>query len=88
MRESPNFCPAFDNSGLTRIAMLADVGIGFFLEPEFATMSLRDGLVLVPRGWRPTLRCLRMYYPRPKNLSAASRAIVGLARKFTAPSSG
>lgn len=72
-----------DEASLSRIAVLADVGIGFFMESDVHDDIAAGRLVRVLEDWTPSLPPLCMYYPGRKNPSAAFRAFVDLARAFT-----
>jgi DNA-binding transcriptional LysR family regulator len=76
-----------DEASLSRIAVLDDVGIGFFMESDVREDIAAGRLVRVLEDWTPSLAPLCMYYPGRKNSSAAFKAFVGLAREFTASSS-
>jgi DNA-binding transcriptional LysR family regulator len=69
-----------DEASLARMAVLADVGIGFFMEADVRD-DIADGrLVRVLDEWTPPLAPLSLYYPGRKNPSAAFKAFVDLAR--------
>jgi DNA-binding transcriptional LysR family regulator len=76
-----------DEASLARIAVLEDIGIGFFMESDVREDIAAGRLVRVLEDWTPPLTPLCMYYPGRKNPSAAFRAFVDLAREFTASSS-
>jgi DNA-binding transcriptional LysR family regulator len=76
-----------DEASLARIAVLEDIGIGFFMESDVREHIAAGRLVRVLGDWTPSLTPLCMYYPGRKNPSAAFRAFVDLAREFTASSS-
>jgi DNA-binding transcriptional LysR family regulator len=73
-----------DEATLSRIAVLEDVGIGFFMESDVREDIAGGRLIRVLEDWTPSLTPLCMYYPGRKNPSAAFRAFVDLAREFTA----
>lgn len=75
-----------DEASLARIAVLEDVGIGFFMESDVREDMAAGRLVGVLQHWTPALPPLCMYYPGRRNASAAFRAFVNLAREFTASS--
>lgn len=75
-----------DEASLSRIAVLADVGIGFFMESDVRDDIAAGRLVRVLQDWTPPLSPLCIYYPGRKNSSAAFRAFVALAQEFTASS--
>lgn len=76
-----------DEATLARIAVLEDVGVGFFMESDVRDDIAAGRLVRVLEDWTPSLTPLCMYYPGRKNPSAAFKAFVDLAREFTASSS-
>lgn len=69
-----------DEASLARMAVLADVGIGFFMEADVRDDIAGGQLVHVLDEWTPTLPPLCLYYPGRKNPSAAFKAFVDLAR--------
>jgi DNA-binding transcriptional LysR family regulator len=73
-----------DEATLSRIAVLEDVGIGFFMDSDVREDIAAGRLIRVLEDWTPSLAPLCMYYPGRKNPSAAFRAFVDLAREFTA----
>jgi DNA-binding transcriptional LysR family regulator len=73
-----------DEATLSRIAVLEDLGIGFFMESDVREDIAAGRLIRVLEDWTPSLAPLSMYYPGRKNPSAAFRAFVDLAREFTA----
>lgn len=75
-----------DEASLSRLAVLADVGIGYFMESDVRDDIAAGRLVRVLEDWTPLLTPLCLYYPGRKNPSAAFRAFVDLAREFTASS--
>ena len=75
-----------DEATLSRITVLADMGIGFFMESDVRQDIAAGRLIRVLEAWTPPLTPLCMYYPGRKNSSAAFRAFVDLAREFTASS--
>jgi DNA-binding transcriptional LysR family regulator len=75
-----------DEASLARIAVLEDIGIGFFMESDVREDIAAGRLIRVLEDWTPPLTPLCMYYPGRKNPSAAFRAFVDLAREFTASS--
>ncbi len=69
-----------DEASLARMAVLADVGIGFFMEADVRD-DIADGrLERALDDWTPPLAPLCLYYPGRKNPSAAFKALVDLAR--------
>lgn len=75
-----------DEASLARIAVLDDIGLGFFMESDVREDIAAGRLVRVLQGWTPMLSPLCMYYPSRKNPSAAFRAFIDIAREFTASS--
>lgn len=73
-----------DESTLARIAVLDNLGIGYFMEPDVREDIAAGRLVCALEDWAPSLSPLCLYYPGRKNSSAAFRAFVDLARAFTA----
>ncbi len=69
-----------DEASLARMAVLAGVGIGFFMEADVRDDIASGRLVRVLDDWTPPLAPLCLYYPGRKNPSAAFKAFVDLAR--------
>jgi len=69
-----------DEASLARMAVLADVGIGFFMEADVRDAIAEGRLERVLDEWTPPLAPLCLYYPGRKNPSAAFKAFVDLAR--------
>lgn len=70
-----------DEASLARMAVLASVGVGFFMESD-----VRDGieagrLVRILQPWTPELPPLSLYYPSRRNPPAALKVFVDLARE-------
>ena len=72
-----------DEASLSRTAVLAHIGIGFFMGSDVREDIAAGELVRVLEDWTPSLSPLCMYYPGRKNPSAAFKAFVDLAREFT-----
>ncbi|TCT07838.1 LysR family transcriptional regulator [Aquabacter spiritensis] len=72
-----------DEASLSRIAVLEDVGIGFFMESDVREDIAAGRLVRVLEDWTPPLAPLCLYYPSRRNPSAAFRAFIDLAREFS-----
>ena len=70
-----------DEASLARIAVLADVGIGYFMEPDVREDIEQGRLRRVLKGWTPPLDRLCLYYPSRRNPSAAFKALIGMARE-------
>lgn len=73
-----------DEAGLARAAAKADMGIGYFMEPDVRDDLLSGRLVQVLEDWMPPLAPLCLYYPSRRNPSAAFRAFIETARKYAA----
>ena len=73
-----------DEASLARLAVLEDVGIGFFMESDVREDIAAGRLVRVLEHATPSLAPLCLYYPSRKNPSAAFRALVDLAREVAA----
>jgi DNA-binding transcriptional LysR family regulator len=74
-----------DEASLARVAVLNDIGIGFFAESDVRDDIAAGRLVRLLEDWTPALAPLCLYYPGRRNSSAAFRAFVDLARKFASP---
>ncbi|WP_334164089.1 LysR family transcriptional regulator [Phenylobacterium sp.] len=70
-----------DEASLSRIAVLQDFGIGFFMEHDVREDIAAGRLVRVLEDWTPPLPPLCLYYPNRRNPSAAFRAFISLARE-------
>jgi DNA-binding transcriptional LysR family regulator len=71
-----------DETTLARIAVLEGIGIGFFMEAD-AREDLESGrLERVLADWTPPTTPLCLYYPGRRNMPAAQRAFVDMAREF------
>jgi DNA-binding transcriptional LysR family regulator len=70
-----------DEASLARIAVLASVGIGFFMESEVRDDIAAGRLVQLLPEWTPKPAPLCLYYPSRRNPPAAFRAFVNLARE-------
>lgn len=70
-----------DEAGLSRTAVLNDVGIGFFMASDVRDELATGQLVQVLADWTPPLAPLALYYPSRRNPSAAFKAFVSLARE-------
>lgn len=71
-----------DDATLSRIAVLNGVGIGFFMESDVRDELATGRLVRVLADWTPPTTPLCLYYPGRKNLSAAFRAFITMARRI------
>lgn len=70
-----------DEASLSRIAVLEDIGIGYFMESDVREDIAAGRLVRVLEDWTPPIEPLCLYYPSRRNPSAAFRALIGLARE-------
>ncbi|WP_372398892.1 LysR family transcriptional regulator [Azospirillum sp. HJ39] len=73
-----------DEASLARMAVLEDVGIGFFMESDVQGDLAAGRLVRILEDWTPPLEQLCLYYPSRRHSSAAFKAFIDLARKFAA----
>lgn len=73
-----------DEASLARIAVLNQVGVGYFMESDVREDLAAGRLVRVLEDWTPPLPPLCLYYFNRRNSSAAFQAFVALAREFTA----
>lgn len=71
-----------DEAGLSRSAVLDDLGIGFFMESDVRDDIAAGRLVRVLKEWTPPLAPICLYYPNRRHPSAAFRAFVALAREI------
>jgi DNA-binding transcriptional LysR family regulator len=71
-----------DEASLSRIAVLNDVGIGYFMESDVREDIAAGQLVRVLEDWTPPIEPLCLYYPSRRNPSAAFTALISLAREF------
>lgn len=76
-----------DEASLARIAVLEDMGVGFFMDSDVRDDIEAGRLVRVLEDWTPPLSSLCLYYPGRRNPSAAFKAFVGLARQLAGPGS-
>ncbi|MHB0767276.1 LysR family transcriptional regulator [Bradyrhizobium sp. 5.13L] len=70
-----------DEASLSRIVVLEDFGIGFFMESDVREDIATGRLVRVLEDWTPPLAPLCLYYPSRRNPPAAFRAFIDLARE-------
>lgn len=73
-----------DEASLSRIAVLAGVGVGFFMEPDVREDIAAGRFVQVLKDWTPPLAPLCLYYPSRQNSSAAFKAFIRVAREIAA----
>lgn len=71
-----------DEASLARIAVLASVGIGYFMESDVREDIAAGRLVHLLAAWTPPLAPLCLYYPSRRNPPAAFRVFVELAREL------
>ncbi|MDF8332006.1 LysR family transcriptional regulator [Novosphingobium cyanobacteriorum] len=71
-----------DEASLARIAVLASVGIGFFMESDVREDIAAGRLVRLLEEWTPPLAPICLYYPSRRNPPAAFRVFVELAREL------
>ncbi len=71
-----------DEASLSRIAVLDDVGVGYFMESDIREDIETGRLVRVLEDWTPPLVPLCLYYPSRRNPSAAFKALIGMARQI------
>lgn len=73
-----------DEANLARMAVLDDIGIGFFMESDVVADIAGGRLIRVLDDWTPPLEALCLYYPSRRNPSAAFKAFIDLARRVAA----
>ncbi|NCP13837.1 MAG: LysR family transcriptional regulator [Sphingomonadales bacterium] len=71
-----------DEASLARLAVLAAIGIGYFMESDVAEDMATGRLVRLLGEWSPPLAPLCLYYPSRRNPPAAFRVFVELAREL------
>lgn len=71
-----------DEFTLARLAVLEEVGLGFFMESDVRDDIAAGRLVRVLADWTPPIAPLSLYYPSRRNPSAAFQAFTALARRF------
>jgi DNA-binding transcriptional LysR family regulator len=77
-----------DEASLARIAVLAAVGIGYFMESDVREDIAAGRLVRLLAEWTPPLAPLCLYYPSRRNPPAAVRVFIDLARELARASGG
>jgi DNA-binding transcriptional LysR family regulator len=70
-----------DEAGLSRMAVLEGVALGFFMEPDVRSDIAAGRLVSVLDSFALQRPPLCLYYPGRKNPSAAFKAFIALARE-------
>lgn len=73
-----------DEAGLARMAVLSDLGLGYFMHADVAEDIAQGSLVPVLEDWALQVPPLCLYYPSRRNPSAAFRAFIELAREVSA----
>lgn len=69
-----------DESSVVKVAVQADMGLGFFMEQDVRDEIRSGEFVQVLKDWTPPRDRLCLYYPNRRNPSAAARAFIELAR--------
>jgi DNA-binding transcriptional LysR family regulator len=75
-----------DEATVARMAVLEGIGLGFFMEADVLADIEAGRLVRVLEDWTPARPGLCLYYPGRRNLSAALKAFLTLARELGAKS--
>lgn len=70
-----------DEASLARIAVLENMGIGYFMESDVREDLEAGRMVRLLADWTPPLARLCLYYPNRRNASAAFRALIETARR-------
>lgn len=70
-----------DEASLARIAVLENMGIGYFMESDVREDLEAGRMVRLLADWTPPLARLCLYYPNRRNASAAFRALIEMARR-------
>lgn len=70
-----------DEASLARIAVLENMGIGYFMESDVREDLEAGRMVRLLEEWTPPLARLCLYYPNRRNASAAFRALIEMARR-------
>ena len=73
-----------DEASLARIAVLGDIGIGYFMESDVADDLAAGRMVRLLDDWTPVLPDLCLYYADRRHASAAFRAFIAVARAQSA----
>ncbi|MCV3765710.1 LysR family transcriptional regulator [Rhizobium sp. TRM95796] len=77
-----------DEAQLSRTAVLAHTGIGYFMEQSVRDDIRTGRLTRLLEDWTPPYPGLCLYYPGRRNLSAGVKAFLALARSQAAASAG
>lgn len=72
-----------DEASVARMAVLENVGFGFFMESDVRSDIEEGRLVQVLEEWTPELAPLCLYYPSRRNPPAAFKVFVDLARELS-----
>lgn len=72
-----------DEASVARMAVLEDVGFGFFMESDVRSDVEAGRMVQVLEEWTPALAPLSLYYPSRRNPPAAFKVFVDLAREIS-----
>ncbi len=72
-----------DEASLSRVAVLAGVGVGLFMEQDVREDIAAGRLERVLEDWTQPLGDLCLYYPSRRHPSAALKAFIGLAREMS-----
>ncbi|MBO9545886.1 MAG: LysR family transcriptional regulator [Caulobacter sp.] len=75
-----------DEASLARTAALASVGLTLAMESDVRDDIEAGRLVRVLEDWTPTLSPLSLYYPSRRNPTAAFKAFVDFARRYSGTS--
>ncbi|WP_448664683.1 LysR substrate-binding domain-containing protein [Sphingomonas sp. CJ20] len=70
-----------DEASIARMAVIAGLGLGFFMEQDVREDIEAGRLIRVLEDWTPPFGSLCLYYPGRRNPSAALRAFLDLARE-------
>ncbi len=70
-----------DEPGIARTAVMAGVGIGFFIEQDVAEDINEGSLIRVLEEWTPPRPGFSLYYPGRRNPSAGFAAFVAMVRE-------
>lgn len=76
-------CLTLDETSVARVAVLESIGIGCFMEESVADDIEARRLVRLLEDWTPPFGGICLYYPGRRNLSAAMRAFLAMARDLS-----
>ncbi|WP_436862895.1 LysR family transcriptional regulator [Acinetobacter haemolyticus] len=71
-----------DEASLARVAVLEDIGLGYFMEQDVRAEIESGQLISVLDDWMPCLPGLCLYYSGRRNQSAGLKAFLALAREI------